>query len=68
MSSTANKFPPDVRERAVWMEFDHESEYPSRWAAISSIANMIAFIDDYRGAFGRWGNSPPLIKWDLVRL
>src|SRR6202050_5051087 len=31
-------YPPEVRERAVRMVFDHQSEYPSQWKAIESIA------------------------------
>ncbi|MFY9655689.1 MAG: integrase core domain-containing protein [Methylocystis sp.] len=40
-SKTTNKFSPEVRERAVRMVRDHQREYSSQWAAISSIASKI---------------------------
>ena len=41
MSKTTNKYAPEVRERAVRMVVDHEGDYPSRWAAVVSIAEKI---------------------------
>ena len=35
------RFSPEVRERAVRMVYEHAKEYPSQWAAISSIASKI---------------------------
>jgi transposase len=32
------KYPPEVRERAVRMVFEHQGEYDSQWAAICSIS------------------------------
>lgn len=37
----AKTYSPEVRERAVWMVFEHESEYTSQWAAIQSIAEKM---------------------------
>ena len=44
MSKTTNKFAPEVRERAVRMVVDHERDYPSRWAAVVSIAGKIGCL------------------------
>jgi len=35
------KYPPETRERAVRMVFEHEHEYPSQWAAICSVAEKL---------------------------
>jgi transposase-like protein len=44
MSKTSNKFAPEVRERAVRMVIEHERDYPSRWAAVVSIAEKIGCV------------------------
>ena len=36
------RYSPEVRERAVGLVFEHESEYESQWAAIGSVAPKIA--------------------------
>ena len=38
MSDTSRRYPPELRERAVRMVFEHQHEYASQWAAIVSIA------------------------------
>jgi transposase len=43
-NKTTNKFAPEVRERAVRMVFDHERDYPSRWATVVSIAEKIGRV------------------------
>jgi len=39
--SRATRYPTEVRERAVRMVFEHESEYDAQWAAISSISGKL---------------------------
>ena len=44
--SRANRYSPEVRERAVRMVLEHENEYPSQWQAICSIAGKIGCSPD----------------------
>jgi transposase len=39
--SRPSRYSPEVKERAVRMVLDHESENRSRWAAVKSIASKI---------------------------
>ena len=38
---TKKRYPPEIKERAVRMVFEHQGEYGSQWAAINSIAGKI---------------------------
>jgi transposase len=39
--NTNKRYSPEIRERAVLLVIEQESEYPSRWSAICSIAGKI---------------------------
>jgi transposase len=40
------RYPKEVRERAVHLVFEHEREYDSQWAAISSIASKLGMTPE----------------------
>ncbi len=39
--SKATRYSPEVRERAVRMVFEHQSDHDSQWATMSSVASKI---------------------------
>jgi transposase len=39
--NTQKRYSPEVRERAVRMVFEHQSDHDSQWAAMTSIASKI---------------------------
>jgi transposase-like protein len=39
--NTSKRYSPELRERAVRLVFEHESQHESQWAAIASIAPKV---------------------------
>ena len=46
------RYPPEVRERAVRMVFEHTEEHSSQWAAICSIAGKLGMTAGDAEALG----------------
>ena len=40
------RYPQEMRERAVRMVFEHQDEYDSQWAAITSVATMLGMTPE----------------------
>ena len=67
------RYSPEVKERAVRMVFEHESEYGSQWATILSIASKIGCTPEtlrqwVRQAERDQGRRPGLTSGERERL
>ncbi len=40
------RYPQEMRERAVRMVFEHQDEYHSQWAAITSVATKLGMTPE----------------------
>ena len=69
----SKRYSPEVRERAVRLVFEHEGDYPSQWAAISSIAAKFGCSSEtlrnwVRQSERDQGRRPGLTSEERVRL
>jgi transposase-like protein len=42
----SRRYPKEIRDKALRMVDDHQSEYPSRWACIQSIAEKLGMTPE----------------------
>lgn len=71
--SKATKYSAEVRERAIRLVMEHAEEYPSQWAAITSIAEKIGCTSEtlrhwVRAAERDAGKRPGLSSAERERL
>ncbi len=73
MTKTLARYSPEVRARAVRMVLDHQVDYRSQWAAMTSIASKIGCTPE---TLRKWvrrserdsGERPGLTSDELARL
>ena len=46
MNNSSKRYPVEMRERAVRMVFEHQDEYGSQWAAITSVATKLGMTPE----------------------
>ena len=73
MTTTSNRYSPEVRARAVRMVLDHQADYASQWAAMQSIAPKFGCAAETLRKWGRreerdMGQRPGPTSEQLARL
>ena len=56
-------YPPEVRERAVRMVFDHQDDYPSQWKAIESISAKLSINQETLRQWVRPHRATAVERW-----
>lgn len=46
MNNSSKRYPQEMRERAVRLVFEHQDEYDSQWAAITSVATKLGMTPE----------------------
>ena len=62
------RYPPELRERAVRLVFEHQDEHASQWAAITSIAHKFGISAETLRAETDDGLRPGLTSDERQRL
>ena len=73
MTTTSNRYSPEVRARAARMVLDHQGDYASEWAAMQSIAPKFGCAAETLRKWGRreerdTGQRPGPTSEQLARL
>ncbi|MFT5391527.1 MAG: hypothetical protein ACI8PT_001722 [Gammaproteobacteria bacterium] len=65
--SSANRYSPEVRNRAVRMVFEHQNEHDSQWSTIRSIAEKIGCAADTLRAWVRQAERDEGVQYVSIR-